>query len=520
MLPDATKSLLRALVIAATGAVVSCGTGDTVTTSVSLSTPPLVTASLLGLPASAAAFGLTNAFVTVEDLASSGETPIPLAVVTINGTPLQYNSSRGRYEGRVTVNPGAPVSLAVQVGSQSYSASATQFSTYPMLTAPQPGQTVSSSQTLSVAWQSSTPPPTVGYEVSVLDASQPDGDPLFSSSTGGLPLPSTTTSYDVPALTIPAGQRLVLVGALESVPVTGAATGSSLTLGGYDVVPVTVSGLAVTHRVSGTSQTLNAVAGSGSEFVAVGYAGTIITSPDGANWTTQVSAISDVLYGVAWSRSQWVAVGENGTILTSPDGVLWTVRTTGTNTLFYAVADSGSEYVAVGFTGSIYTSPDGKSWTSQVSGTQDILQGAACSPVRCVAVGRAGTILSSDDTATWTVRVFSSPFQNTGYGGVIWAGTQFVAVGFGEVPCCAATFATSPDGVLWTVTTSTTLGLPYAVAYSGSEFLAVGNAMLTSPDAITWAPAATGSHVYLLGVAFSGSEFVAVGQLGAVYTSP
>lgn len=520
MSPDRIRGLRRALAVATTGAVVSCGGGDTVTTSVSLSSLPYVTGSLLGLPASTAASEpANNAIVSVEDT-SNGETPIPLASVAINGTPLQYNSERGRYEGHVAVNPGARVSLTVQIGSLSYTANGTQFSVYPVLTAPQPEQTISSSQTLSVVWQGSTPAPLEGYQLSVLDPSQPDGDPVWSSSSGGSPLPPTATSYDIPGSTIPAGQRLVLLGAVQNIAVLGAAPGSILQLGAYDIVPVSVSGIQVTHRVSGTLEQLNGVAGSGTQFVAVGNAGTIVTSADGTNWTGQASAISQTLYGVLWSRSQWVAVGDNGTILTSPDGVVWTSRASGTNTLFYSVGDSGSAYVAVGFTGSIYTSPDGTRWTSQVSGTQDILQGVACSPVRCVAVGRGGTILSSEDSVNWTLRVFPSAAQNTGYQGVIWAGTQFLAVGYGYTPCCPGVFATSSDGLSWAITTSNTMGGLYSAAYSGSEFLGVGGTMWSSPDAITWTPIAAGSTFYLLGIAFSGSEFVAVGQEGAIYTSP
>lgn len=521
MSPDRIRGLRRAVAVATTGAVVSCGGGDTVTTSVSLSSLPSVTGSLLGLPASTAASEpANNAIVSVEDT-SNGETPIPLASVALNGTPLQYNSVRGRYEGHVAVNPGAPVSLTVQIGSQSYTANATQFSVYPVLTAPQPEQTIGSSQTLSVLWHGSTPAPPDGYQLSVLDASQPDGDPVWSSSSGGSLLPSTATSYDIPGSTIPAGQRLVLLGAVQNIAVTGAAPGSIFQLGAYDIVPVGVSGLPVTHRVSGTLERLNGVAGSGTQFVAVGDAGTIITSADGSSWAAQVSATSQVLYGVAWSRSQWVTVGDGGTILTSPDGILWTKRASGTNTLFYSVADSGTRYVAVGFFGSIYTSLDGSRWSARVSGTQDVLQGVACSPIRCVAVGRAGNILSSEDGVSWTLRVFQSAAQNSGYQGVIWAGTQFLATGYGYTPCCPATFATSPDGLSWTVTTSNAVVGPNAVAYSGSNFLAVGGTtMLSSPDAVTWTPIATGSPFDLLGVTFAGSEFVAVGLEGTIYTSP
>lgn len=80
------------------------------------------------------------------------------------------------------------------------------------------------------------------------------------------------------------------------------------------------------HVVTGIHANLSGVVWSGSQFVAVGYAGTIVTSPDGHTWTTQTSGTSNDLSGVAWSgsRSEFVAVGKAGTILTSPDGSTWT----------------------------------------------------------------------------------------------------------------------------------------------------------------------------------------------------
>jgi serine/threonine protein kinase len=69
---------------------------------------------------------------------------------------------------------------------------------------------------------------------------------------------------------------------------------------------------------SGTAVNLYDVAWSGSQFVAVGDPGTILTSPDGRTWTPQHSYTEQRLLGVAWSRSRFVAVGDPGTILTSP----------------------------------------------------------------------------------------------------------------------------------------------------------------------------------------------------------
>jgi hypothetical protein len=68
---------------------------------------------------------------------------------------------------------------------------------------------------------------------------------------------------------------------------------------------------------AGTVQSFAGVAWSGSQFVAVGYSGAILTSPDGRTWITQHAATAQGLLGIAWSGSQFVAVGGAGTILTS-----------------------------------------------------------------------------------------------------------------------------------------------------------------------------------------------------------
>ena len=50
----------------------------------------------------------------------------------------------------------------------------------------------------------------------------------------------------------------------------------------------------------------------GSQFVAVGEFGTILTSPDAVTWTAQSGPTSD-LHGITWNGSQYSAVGESGT---------------------------------------------------------------------------------------------------------------------------------------------------------------------------------------------------------------
>jgi hypothetical protein len=78
-----------------------------------------------------------------------------------------------------------------------------------------------------------------------------------------------------------------------------------------------------------TQEYLQAVTWTGSQAVAVGQGGTVLTSPDGVAWTKRSSGVTTALSSVIWSGSQLLAVGDGGVALTSTNGITWTRRTTG-----------------------------------------------------------------------------------------------------------------------------------------------------------------------------------------------
>ena len=137
--------------------------------------------------------------------------------------------------------------------------------------------------------------------------------------------------------------------------------------------------------------------------VAVGDSGTIVTSPNYADWTLRTSTTTKNLNGVTYGgNSQFVAVGESGTILTSPDGVTWRSQTLSTTVKLTGVTYGNSLFVAVGAAGTILTSPDGVTWTSQTYWNNVNLNGVTYGNSLFVAVGAAGTCLTSPDGVTWT----------------------------------------------------------------------------------------------------------------------
>jgi hypothetical protein len=65
-------------------------------------------------------------------------------------------------------------------------------------------------------------------------------------------------------------------------------------------------------------------------FVAVGQAGTIITSPDRINWTAQTNK-NVILKRIIYENDVFVIEGYGGTLITSLDGTNFTLKASGTN---------------------------------------------------------------------------------------------------------------------------------------------------------------------------------------------
>jgi hypothetical protein len=280
-----------------------------------------------------------------------------------------------------------------------------------------------------------------------------------------------------------------------------------------------------TVRNSGTDMYLLGVTTSGSQFVAVGYSGTILTSSDAISWATQNSGITNNLQSVIWAKSQaesqFVAVGDAGTILTSPDGVNWTQQISPTIKNLNAVTWTESQFVAVGDFGTILTSSNGINWTPQDSGTIYKLGGVAKNNSLLVAVGgpsggaqgNAAIFTSPLDGTHWTPqRADTTSFLRR----VVWSGSRFVAVGnHGAI-------FTSTDGINWVRDdVGTVIDHLGDVTWSGSEFVVVGDSgtILTSADGIKWTRQSSVTLRYLRKVIWSHPRYIAVGANGTILTS-
>src|SRR5262252_3473272 len=125
----------------------SCGGGGG---SGNSSGPPFIGAELNSFPPGAEPPGFTtNATVVVLD---DNNDSIASASVTMNAVNLVYNPDAEEYVGHVPVPQSGFVALSVTVGGATYSAGATQLTSYPAVSAPASADTWDSSVGNLVSW--------------------------------------------------------------------------------------------------------------------------------------------------------------------------------------------------------------------------------------------------------------------------------------------------------------------------------------------------------------------------------
>ena len=358
--------------------------------------------------------------------------------------------------------------------------------------------------------------------------------------------------------------------------------------GATNIILTSSNGVSWTTRPSGVTNIFTAVTYAQNQFVAVGGTqfptnrGFIITSPDGITWTTRRTNVPALYTSVAGNASGFVAVGNqltsrsaNGVSWTdttdvvagrnavaastnlfvstdtvggvndysvfysSPDGAAWTNR--GTAGSIRAITWSSGRFIAVGAANdpfvsplgthpSFYVSDDGISWRSRylgLRGGSDLSRGAAYGNGTFVAILTnsisQGSAFVSTNGIDWLGNLFNNHISQTP-GGLTFGAGLFVAVG-GYAFSDGTLITTSANGTNWTDRHTSSIGPLTSVAYSGSQFVAVGRRslgerpVLTSPNGITWTPQLTGISNDLFSVTYGSGAFVAVGAAGNVARS-
>jgi hypothetical protein len=181
----------------------------------------------------------------------------------------------------------------------------------------------------------------------------------------------------------------------------GGVTGTYVAVGdGGQIFTSTDLGTWTPVVVPGVTSDLKSVALVNGNFVVTGSGGTLLatlTPADATSWTTLVSNTPNTLRASVFSPLtpviHYVAVGDAGTIVTSPDGVAWTPVTLAPpiaqNLLSVTVGGaSGSRILAVGQGGAVVFSDDGVSWSQAASGAS--LSKVVFVPSLYLAVGDGG----------------------------------------------------------------------------------------------------------------------------------
>jgi len=153
-----------------------------------------------------------------------------------------------------------------------------------------------------------------------------------------------------------------------------------------------------------TTNDLQGIGVFGALYLLTGDNGTVLTSPDGTNWTKRTTPTGALLSSVAASPDTIVAAGDDGTIITSPDGANWSLQNSHTTNWLYRVRYLAGQFIIVGQNGVILTSDDGTNWVSRASGTTRWLNDWTWIGGTYFAVGTQGTVLTSTNAVTWTNR--------------------------------------------------------------------------------------------------------------------
>lgn len=248
----------------------------------------------------------------------------------------------------------------------------------------------------------------------------------------------------------------------------------------------------------------------GQALLAFSYFGTGMRLTDDGGWTAIATGQTNAVRGLVRGHDLTVALGDAGTILTSTDTLTWIPRSAGVSGRLFSGVYLNGTFTVVGDGGAILTSTNGSNWSQQPSPTTDSLRGIVTDGNQLVVLSREGRFMRSLDTANWSSH--ESPSPGPLYGLAYGAG-QYVAVGTN------GTIITSTDGANWTLRRT---GGPilWGVTYADEQFVAVGNRssgraiILTSKDGLDWEHESAPTFSDLLCVSGSADTLVAAGISG------
>ncbi|MFI5356031.1 MAG: immunoglobulin domain-containing protein [Opitutales bacterium] len=250
----------------------------------------------------------------------------------------------------------------------------------------------------------------------------------------------------------------------------------------------------------------------GSTYYAVGNSGTILTSPDGANWTQIISGNAGInttssLNAIAYLNGKFFAVGTGSKILSSPDGASNDWATTSLNIggmQMNGIAYGNGTYIAVGGSNNpsspfsyVVSSTDGSTWTQRFVPTSETLKGIVFHQLQgtFTAVGTGGAIVRSTDGVNWwgvgTGKIPTNLTSINVLNGEYYA-TQTNSNLNGSVVISQSAVAMSSDGENWVSVPLGAANGPNRIEYFGGQlYVAAANSSIlrSEPIAALAAPA-------------------------------
>jgi hypothetical protein len=234
----------------------------------------------------------------------------------------------------------------------------------------------------------------------------------------------------------------------------------------------------------------------GNEFVDGTY-----TSKDGTNWTQYQNlplTIPSKNASITWGSDKFVAVLDgDSNVLYSRDGTNWNVTTQGTQMDSWTAVTYGKGQFVACSSSNAMTSSDGLSWSIHqafVSNYPEAMSLVTYGNGLFVAIGPTDfyttPVMTSPDGIIWTIS--STPIAGLWYS-ITYGNGLFVALGGADGyfhPYSLEAIMTSPDGINWTVR-SAPLEYWRSITYGNGLFVAVGYnvitpGVMTSPDGINW----------------------------------
>lgn len=296
--------------------------------------------------------------------------------------------------------------------------------------------------------------------------------------------------------------------------------------------------------------TLFGIGYSGTQYVAVGRAGTIMTSPDLNSWAIRSPGVTHTLRSVAFSASRMVVVGDDesglgeAVVISSTDGATWSVQYRAGGALLSKVIWTGTQFVAVGQERAaagatpymlVLTSPDGVTWTQRAPKAIALEPDFVPQARQVTSVAWSGSLLAvtsiyastwdsvvwiSASADNWTHVGLPDAVWSTVPGDITWGNGRFVAVSAVDSAAGDAPTFRSADGINWQSDT-VTANLPTmnAVTAGAGEYLAIGNSYRqTSADGLQWTVYPMTGASCGNGVVWDGKRYVSVG--GSICRSP